>query len=122
MRYGEETTKAESSSYAGITRIRFKGPERALPLCISAGLASSAPVFDCLPTRPPVRRAERGLRFVLILSHPAQLCQDLFEFPGVGALQGHPLPGAGVEKGEGPCVKPLSRQAGVGLAIHRVPQ
>lgn len=35
----------EYSSYAGITRIRFKGPEATLRLCISAGLVSSAPVI-----------------------------------------------------------------------------
>ena len=42
-------SSVEYTSYAGITRIRFKGPEAALRLCISAGLASSAPaiLFAC---------------------------------------------------------------------------
>ena len=37
--------RALTSSYAGITRIRFKGPEATLRLCISAGLVSSAPAI-----------------------------------------------------------------------------
>lgn len=121
MRYDEETTKkAESSSYAGITRIRFKGPGSAIAPYISAGLASSAPVFDCLQAL-----SRRGVRSVpiavtTILYHPAQLCQYRLKRVGQGALQGQALPCAGVDEGEGPRMEALPRQPRVGLAIDAV--
>ena len=57
----EKRQKVESSSYAGITRIRFKGPGEALFPCISAGLASSAPVFDLSCGRTSFYLTARGL-------------------------------------------------------------
>ena len=57
----EKRHKAESSSYAGITRIRFKGPGEALFPCISARLASSAPVFDLSCGRTSFYLTARGL-------------------------------------------------------------